>query len=105
MGLSLFKFKNMSKINNNLFIIPENFDKERYEHCWEFKECKDLEEYINKYLNSNIDDIDIEEAAYQYIYDTSNDWFRDNFSSADVENAFIVAALWMRNLLKLKNKN
>lgn len=69
------------------------------EHCWEFKECENLEEYIRKYLNSNTQEEDILESAYQFVYDESNDWFRDQFTSIDVQNGFIVGALWMMNRL------
>ena len=58
---------------------------------------------LEKTLNKGTSDIDINESAYQYLYDESNDWYRQEFTSTDVQNAFAIGALWMRKLMEKKN--
>ena len=91
------------KFDNSLFIEDSRFDAEKYDHFFQFKDCKSIDEYINKYLNKGTSDIDINESAYQYMYDESNDWYRQEFTSTDVQNAFAIGALWMRKLMEKKN--
>lgn len=87
----------------SLFLNDSRFDSEKYDHCWDFKECNNLDDYIQQYLNSGTTDIDIDESSYQYTYDETNDWFRENFTPTDLQNAFIVGAMWMRKQM-INNK-
>lgn len=95
----------LGNTRQSLFLNDSRFDSEKYDHCWEFKECDNLEDYIASYLNMGNTDSDIDESSYQYIYDTSNDWFKENFTSTDVQNAFIVGAMWMRKLMENSKNN
>lgn len=90
----------LGEVRESLFLEDSRLNREQYEHCWEFKECETLEEYINTYLNSGSTDKDIDESSYQFTYDTSNDWFRDEPTWTDVQNGFIVGALWMKKLME-----
>lgn len=97
----------MGQTRPSLFIDDSRFNSEKYEHCWDFKECEDLDDYIQSYLNHGSSDVDIDESSYQYIYDETNDWFREDFTPTDLQNAFIVGAMWMRQrmLIEKYSKN
>lgn len=64
------------------------------ETCWEFKECKDLNEYINKFLPE-----DENEAAYQYAYDVSNDYARNTatYNTDGIQAAFLAGVKYQKN--------
>ena len=51
-------------------------------------------------MNCGSSDVDLEESAYQYVYDESEDWFHNEWTSADVEKAFKAGAMWMKSLME-----
>ena len=59
------------------------------------------------YFVNQVDVSDIDESSYQYTYDETNDWFREKFTPTDLQNAFIVGAMWMRQrmLIEKYSKN
>ena len=68
--------------------------------CWKFKDCSNLIDYLKTYMNCSSSDVDLEESAYQYVYDESEDWFHNEWTSADVEKAFKAGAMWMKSLME-----
>lgn len=83
--------------NGNLTYTTENIYTDDTYKCWKFKECKNLKDYLQRYMNQ----YDLEESGYQYVYDESEDWLKDNWDSGDIERAFIAGAKWMKMILDL----
>lgn len=70
--------------------------------CWQFKESKDLQDYFSQYFGAEITEEAMEEYAYQYYYDESEDHMRNDWNSSDIEKAFKAGMMLMKRIMENK---
>jgi len=74
--------------------------KQEPESFYEFKECKDENEYIKDYLMSK----DENSNAYQLAYDMSNDWAIEVPTWAMIEKAYLVGLAAAKLKTRINNE-